>query len=146
MTGKQFEDLVEQKLIEHGIQYDREGEQNAYGHRASKGKCDFSLRECRLKAVECKTIGKLSNLRLPWPKSKNTPLKTHQFAELRKAGTPHEAGHLILDNSTGTIYWMDMYQLDNIIMNYGMVKSLTGGVLDGLEVNLDDFIGGLNEH
>lgn len=141
MTGKELEDLFEQKLIAAKVPYKREGQQVRRGGEVGKGKYDFSLSNSPIKAIECKEIGILSNLRIPWPKSKNTPLHSHQLKALREAGTPDEAGHLIYCTSTDTYYWMSMRDFDRIIIeNDGLIVSFAGDRLAGLEIDLDEFV------
>ena len=70
-------------LTDEKIPFVKEDTKRRYGGgKIAKGKFDFEIgnKMC----LECKSIGTGSNLRLPWPTAKNTPIKAHQLRALRQ--------------------------------------------------------------
>jgi len=127
-SGKVFEDEVQGLFELNGLSFTREGSKRTYGlSHSGKGKCDFLLDKS---AIECKTIDIDTNLRMPWPGTKNTPIKAHQLKalrEFRKKG--FVAGILIELRRKDKLYWLDIDKLNSIIMDKGMVKALTNDIL-----------------
>ena len=115
-------------LEDSGLSFTREGSKRNYGMRSSgKGKFDFLLENA---AIECKSIDKDTNLRMPWPNVKNTALKAHQLKALREYHRKgFVAGILIELRRKDKLYWLDIDKLNNIIMDKGMVKALTNDIL-----------------
>lgn len=139
MTWQELEQKVEQSLIDLEISFEHEGTIRTYGHKARKGKHDFTLRDCRIEAIEVKNIGRMSNMRLPWPGVKNTAIHVHQLTALRRVGVD-KSGILIHCNDNDKYYFVSMRSLDKIIFTHGMVKSLNGPYMDELEIDYDEFM------
>jgi len=141
MTGIEFENLVESLLIKNKIPYIREGVKVARGHQTSKGKFDFDTTY----AMELKHIDKLSNLTLPccvinhklFIKA-DPKIKSHQLKALREADKV--GGLLIHEGSTNSTYWLNMNDLDRLVIEHGLFSTFAYGILDGYEINLDEFI------
>lgn len=128
-VGKAFEDEVQKLLENSGLSFTREGSKRNYGLKFSgKGKFDFLLETA---AIECKSIDRDSNLRLPWPNVKNTALKAHQLKALRDYSRKgFIAGLLIQIRSKDKLYWLNIDKLNKIILDKGMIKALTNSVLN----------------
>lgn len=126
--GKIFEDRVQGLLEINNLPFTREGSKRTYGLSFSgKGKFDFLLENA---AIECKSIDRDSNLRMPWPNVKNTALKAHQLKALREYSKKgFIAGILIQIRSKDKLYWLNIDKLNKIIMDKGMVKALTNDIL-----------------
>jgi len=142
-VGKIFEDDVQRLLEKSGFSFTREGSKRTYGiSHSSKGKFDFLLDHA---AIECKTIGRDTDLRMPWLGTKNTALKAHQLKALREYSSKgFLAGLLIQIRSKDKLYWLNIDKLSNIIMDLGMVKALTNGILCQYAIELPtlaDFVG-----
>lgn len=122
--GKIFEDRLEKALLELNIPYVREGSKKHYGTRgSSKGKFDFKVNTNI--AIECKSIDRASNLRIPWPNTKSTAIKSHQLKALRKElDKGNTAGLLIEIRKLNLTYWLDIKKLDEIVCCYGMIAAL----------------------
>jgi len=127
-VGKQFEDDVQKLLESSGFSFTREGSKRTYGiSHSGKGKFDFLLENA---AIECKSIDRDTNLRMPWLGTKNTALKAHQLKALREYRSKgFIAGLLIQIRSKDKLYWLNIDKLSNIIIDLGMVKALTDGIL-----------------
>jgi len=126
--GKIFEDDVQKLLESSGFSFTREGSKRTYGiSHSGKGKFDFLLENA---AIECKSIDRDTNLRMPWANVKNTALKAHQLKALREYSSKgFLAGLLIQIRSKDKLYWLNIDKLNNIILDLGMVKALTNGIL-----------------
>jgi len=126
--GTIFENKVQGLLEDNNLPFTREGSKRNYGMRSSgKGKFDFLLENA---AIECKSIDRDSNLRMPWPNVKNTALKAHQLKALREYSRKgFLAGLLIQIRSKNKLYWLNIDKLNSIIMDKGMVKALTNDIL-----------------
>jgi len=126
--GKIFEDDVQRLLEINSFSFTREGSKKTYGiSHSSKGKFDFLLDHA---AIECKSIDRDTNLRMPWANVKNTALKAHQLKALREYSSKgFLAGLLIQIRSKDKLYWLNIDKLNNIILDLGMVKALTNGIL-----------------
>lgn len=147
MNGEELEQAVEDLLIKHNLVYKREGKQMAYGHKASKGKCDFILEH---HAIECKSIMDLNNLSLPGVNPKtgkayfSPKVKTHQLAFLRRF---KGIGWLLIHESdSNTLYALTMHELDMFLEEYvrkynKIPRTLKG--IDKYKIDLEEFIGGL---
>lgn len=128
--GKIFEDKVEVALVALKLPYTREGSKRSYGVRGSnKGKFDFWVNNKI--AIECKSIDRASNLRLPWPGLTNTAIKSHQLKALRHADIDNAlAGLLIEVRSSRSVYWLNIRWLDSIVQEFGMIPALSIEVLE----------------
>jgi len=124
MTGKQWEDIIQAALEANDIEFTRENSTRSYGvARGNKGKFDFETKNA---AIECKTIGRASNLRMPIPGTKNTVIKSHQLRSLRIA---HEqgkkAGLMIYIQSDDLTFWLPIMQLHLLVAENYPVKHLS---------------------
>ena len=126
--GTLFENRVQGLLEDNSLPFTREGSKRNYGMRSSgKGKFDFLLENA---AIECKSIDRDTNLRMPWPNVKNTALKAHQLKALREYSRKgFVAGILIELRHKDKLYWLNIDKLNKIIMDKGMVKSLNNDIL-----------------
>ena len=149
MTGEEFEQAVEDLLNKNNRVHTWEQKQMAYGHKASKGKCDFII-ETDVHAIECKVISDLSLLSLPGinPKTRkpysSPKIKTHQLAFLRRF---KGIGWLLIhESNSNTFYALTMHELDMFLEKYTreynkLPRSLKG--IDEYKIDLEEFIGGL---
>ena len=143
MTGKEFEDIVEEILIKYGKTYKREGTRRTYGHRASKGKFDFELQE---NAIECKVCRNLNDLTIRGLNKKtgkpytNTDIKPHQLRALRQfSGTGYI---LIHDDNKNRSYALTMRDFDMFVIENDVPRTMNN--IDKFEINLDQFLKGVN--
>lgn len=132
MTWQEMEQTVEQLLIDNNIVYQREGALRTYGHKAGKGKSDFKLEGCKYSMIECKCVQTLTKATFPRPTIKQPLIKTHQLKNLRQ----HNGGILLYDNESESYYWILPTDIDNIIIQSGLVRSLKGSV-SHLKTDLD---------
>jgi hypothetical protein len=139
MTGEEFENVVEELLIKYNLVYKREGKQIAYGHKASKGKCDFQLNKY---AIECKAISDLIYLSIPSinPKTHkpyvSTKIHTHQLKHLRAFKSN---GYLLIhESNSNTFYALSMTDFDRFIIKHDLPRSLKG--IDEHKIELEEFI------
>ena len=128
--GKLLEDKLEALLIELKLPYTREGSKKQYGLTYSnKGKFDFLVNYNI--AIECKSIGKDTDLRLPWPNTKNTAIGAHQLKALRaEAAKNHKAGLLLEVRKTQQLFWLEISELDAAVSELGIIPALTTDVLN----------------
>lgn len=127
--GKILEDKLAKALDDLNIPYTREGSKRSYGTRHSnKGKFDFMI-DGKL-AVECKSINKSTDLRMPWPNQKSPMIKSHQLKALRaEAEKGNIAGLLIEVREVEETYFMPIRELDAIVREYGMIRTLNLSLL-----------------
>lgn len=135
MDWKQLENQIEDLLIANDITYDREGVLRTYSHKSGKGKADFKLYGCKYGYIECKHVNNLTRLNYPRPNLKQPLIKTHQLVTLRQ----NNGGILIYDNQTEQHYFMLPSDLDSIIKEHGLVKSLKG-YISHLAIDIEQFI------
>ena len=140
--GKIFEDDVQRLLENSSLLFTREGSKRTYGiSHSGKGKFDFLLQSA---AIECKTIDRDTDLRMPWRGMKNTPIKAHQLKALREYSSKgFLAGLLIQLRAKDKLYWLNIDKLNNIIMDKGMIKALTNSILSEYAEELtvlEDFV------
>jgi len=140
--GKIFEDDVQRLFELNSLPFTREGSKRTYGiSHSGKGKFDFLLETA---AIECKSIDRDTNLRMPWQNVKNTALKAHQLKALREYSRKgFIAGLLIQIRSKDKLYWLNIDKLNNIIMDKGMIKALTNNILSEYAEELtvlEDFV------
>jgi len=143
-AGDQFEDEVEQLLIENNIVYEREGTKVSRGHTSGKGDCDFKLKNAKV-VMECKEIGLLNNLTLPGINRKtgkpyvSTRIHTHQLRFLRERTSKGVLGYLIIkETSTNGYYALTMRNLDSLLIENPKLRTLKN--IDKHKIILEDFI------
>ena len=147
MNGKEFEDEVERLLKKYNIVYKREGEQVRRGGKVGFGKYDFDTEKY---AIECKSIGKLNNLTFPFGienghvKIKKSPkVHIHQLRALRQSNKVN--GLLIHESSSNRNIWLSTGELDRLVVEHGLFNTLSKGIADHLEINLEEFIKKISE-
>jgi len=133
LTGKQFEDRFEAELKAQQIPYIREGQQVRRGGAIGKGKYDFDIGNV---AVECKCVNSLLRATYPRPSIKCPLIKPHQLKALR---TKPYGYILVHDNSVSESYAITPSDLDKIIIEHGLVKSLKG-YIEHNKVDIKDFV------
>lgn len=135
--GKLWEQEFADCLTNNNIEFTQEKSMRSYGvNKSTKGKYDFKLKNA---AVECKTIGTATKLRMPWQGVKTPPLHAHQFKALRKANKGGLlSGLLIYVRDTNKRYWLNINVLDTIVIEHGMITSLNNTILDHYSIVLKD--------
>ena len=135
--GKIFENKLAKLLTVEKIPFVKEDTKRRYGGgKITKGKFDFDIggKMC----LECKSIGTGSNLRLPWPTAKNTPIKTHQLSALRQEMLNGKFAALLVEIRDKQEYFvLTMSQLNEIVYNKGMVKALNSELLGEFGIVVD---------
>ena len=135
MTYQEMEKTFADLLTLHDIRHEHEGQVVRRGGKASKGKCDFILHGCKYGSIELKTVQRLTRATYPRPGIKCPLIKTHQLKALRS----HNGGVLIYDEESAQYYFMTVQDLDHIIIEHGLVKSLKG-YMNHLAIDLDEFV------
>lgn len=135
--GKIFEIKLANLLAAEKIPFTKEDTKRRYGGgNIAKGKFDFKIGDKM--CLELKSIGTGSNLRLPWPNAKNTPIKTHQLRALRQEMLRGKLAGLLVEIRDMREYFMlTMSQLDEIVYSKGMIKALTSELLSEFGIRID---------